>query len=130
MTLRSAITLFGFHLINANLLALAVLYDICGNGSAVDNRSAENGVFAVDNCEDLVKLNGLAGFNVKLLDEDNVALCHAVLLAAGHDDSMLHKLTILSSGLALMGAGHIRTSDPFNAARIAYHDSLELSMFF
>ena len=33
----------------------------------------------------------LAGSLIELLNENNVTLGHAVLLAAGHDDSMLHE---------------------------------------
>ena len=92
MALSSAITLFGLHLVNANLLALAVLDDVCGNGCALDDRCGEHGVLAVDDGQNLVELNGLASLNVELFDEDDVALCDALLLAAGHDDSMLHEL--------------------------------------
>ena len=92
MALSSAVALFRLHLINANLLALAVLDDICGDACAFDNGSTENGIFLVDDCQNTVELNRLACLDIKLLNEDDIALSNTVLLAAGLDYSVLHEL--------------------------------------
>ena len=90
MTLSPAITLFGLHLVDTDLLALTVLQNVCGDACALDNGSTENGAFIVDDCEDTVELNGLACLGAELLDKDNVTLGDTVLLTAGKDNSMLH----------------------------------------
>ena len=86
MALTLAVTLLGVVLEDADLLALAVLDDGSLHGSALHNGGAEGGLFAVDDGQDLVELDGVAGFLVQLLDVDHVALSDLVLLAAGHDD--------------------------------------------
>ena len=90
MALSSAVALLGLHLVDADLCALAVLNDVCGDACAFDCRCAEGCVLAIDNSQNLVELNRLASCDIQLLNEDNVAFCYAVLLAAGNDDSMLH----------------------------------------
>ena len=90
MALSLAVALLGLHLVDADLLALAILDDVAGNDCALNNGSSENGGLFVDDCKNLVKLNGFAGFDVELLYEDNVTLGNTVLLATGYDDCMLH----------------------------------------
>ena len=88
VTLTLAVTLLGVVLEDADLLALAVLHDSGLHAGALHNGSAEGGLLAVDDGQDLVKLHGRAGFLVQLLDVDHVALGDLVLLAAGNDDSV------------------------------------------
>ena len=54
MALSPAVALFGLHLVNANLCALAALDDICGNGSAFNDGCAESSILAVDNGQNLI----------------------------------------------------------------------------
>ena len=61
MALSSAVALFRLHLINANLLALAVLDDICRDACAFDNGCAELCGLTVDNSQNLVELNRVVG---------------------------------------------------------------------
>ena len=91
MTLRSAVAFFRLHLIDTDLGGLAVLHDVCADGRALDHRLAEYNVFAVDHSQNLVKLDTVARSRVELFDEYDVALGNAVLLAAGHNDCMLHE---------------------------------------
>ena len=100
MALSSAIALFGLHLIDADLCALAGLDNVSGNACAFDNGCAELCVLAVDNSQNLIKADRLTCCNIKLLNEDNVTFCNAILLAAGHDDSMLHEQILPLQGLA------------------------------
>ena len=86
MALTLAVTLLGVVLEDADLLALAVLDDLALHRGALHHGSAEGGLVAVQDGQDLVKLHGVAGFLVQLLNVDHVALGHLVLLAAGHDD--------------------------------------------
>ena len=90
MALQTLIALLGLHLVDANLLAAAVLDDVAGDDGALDNRSAEYAACLVDDGENAVKLDGGTGLGVELLDVDDVALSHAVLLTAGLDNCMLH----------------------------------------
>ena len=96
MALRALVALLGLHLVDADLLAAAVLDDIGGDGSALDDGGAEHGVALVDDGENAVELDGSAGLGVELFDVDDVALRDAVLLTAGLDDCMLHFCFILS----------------------------------
>ena len=91
MALRSAITLFGLHLVNADLGGFAVLDDVCADGRAFDHGLTENDVLTVDHSQDLVKLDTVARSCVELFDENDVTLGDTLLLTAGHDDSMLHE---------------------------------------
>ena len=105
MTLGTTITLLGLHLVNTDLLALAVLDNACGNGSALQNRSTELAAGLVDDGENLVEDDGFTGLNVQLLDKDDVALGNTVLLAAGNDDCILHySCTCLSFCRLALGA--------------------------
>ena len=96
MALSSAVALLGLHLVDADLLALAILNDVAGNDCTLNNGSSENGGLFVDDCKNLVKLNGFAGFDVELLYEDNVTLGNTLLLQI-HTPSRLLCLTALST---------------------------------
>ena len=106
MALTTAIVLLGLVLEDQNLLALAVLHHVSGDGSALHNGSAESGVVAIQNSQNLVEGDGVAGFDIQLLDVEGIALGHLILLAAGHDDCVhtLH-LPFLYYGLAVGGEG-------------------------
>ena len=112
MTLGSAVAFFRLHLINANLCALAALDDISGDACAFDNGCAELCGLTVDNSQNLVELNRLAGCDIQLLNEDNVALGYALLLAAGHDYSMLHEHFLPLFRTRSWGGGHTSSSLP------------------
>ena len=97
VALCSAIAFFRLHLVDADLLALAVFDDIAGNDGVFHHGGAENSLVLVDDSQNAVKLHSLAGLDIQLLDEDDVALSHAVLLTAGNDDSVLQtRCTCLS----------------------------------
>lgn len=103
MTLTLAVTLLGVVLEDADFLALAVLDDLGLHGSALHHGGAEGGLLAVDDGQDLVELDGVAGFLVQLLDVDHVALSDLVLLAAGHDDCVHLCFNSFIYGLAVGG---------------------------
>ncbi len=88
MTLTLAVTLLGEILEDADLLALTVLDDLRGNARALDGGSAELGVLAVDDGENLVELDVVARLDGQLLDKQRVALRDVVLLPAGTADSL------------------------------------------
>ena len=71
-----------------DLLALAVLDDLSLDSRAFPHGGTELGVLAVQNCQNLVELNGFLSLSVQLLDEQDVALGNGVLLAAGHDNCL------------------------------------------
>jgi len=88
MALALVIALLGLVLVNANLLALAVLHDLGLNGCAGDDGSTELGIFAIDESENFVKDDFLTSLNGKLFDEQRVAFVHAILLTASNDDCL------------------------------------------
>ena len=112
VALSLAIAFFRLHLVDADLLAAAVLHHIGGNDCAVHGGSAENGVFTVNNGQNLVKLYCVAGLYVQLLNEDDVALRNAVLLAAGFDNCVLHACFILSFRSRCRGRGACPACEP------------------
>ena len=120
MTLTLTITLLGVVLEDADLLALAVLHDGSLDRSTLHHGSAESGLLAVDDSQDLVKLDGFAGLAGQLLDEDHVALSDLVLLAAGHDDCVHLLFQLLHFGLAVGGGARGALLDPFKAAYQVY----------
>ena len=111
MALGVAIALLGLHLVDADLLALALFQDLAGHGSAVHIGSAKGAGFSVDDGEDLVEGDGGAFLGVQLLDEDHVALRHAVLLAAGDDDCVFHAFIVPSFRARYPGSGR-KSSGP------------------
>ena len=82
MTELSLAALLGLVGEYGDLLSLAVFNYLCGNGSAVNVRSA--GLYAVISayCEDLVESDGIISVYVELLDEDLVACLYLILLSA------------------------------------------------
>ena len=74
VALCSAIAFFRLHLVDADLLALAVFDDIAGNDGVFHHGGAENSLVLVDDSQNAVKLHSLAGLDIQLLDEDDVAL--------------------------------------------------------
>ena len=86
MALTLAVALLGIVLEDADLLTLAVLDNGGLHAGALHHGGAEGGLLTVDDGQNLVKLHGVAGFLVQLLDVDHVALGYLVLLAAGHDN--------------------------------------------
>ena len=105
VALQALVALLGLHLVDADLLALAVLDDVRGDDGAVDQGSAKDAAGLVGHGEDAVELNGGTGLGVELLDVDDVALRHAVLLAAGLDDGVLHVCFIPLFKRLALGAG-------------------------
>ena len=53
-----------------------------------DHGSAELGVFAVNDRQNLIEGNGVARLDGELLNEQGVALVHNILLTAGNDDRL------------------------------------------
>ena len=115
MTLTLTITLLGVILEDADLLALAVLHDGSLNGSTLNNGSTEGCVLAVQDSQDLLELNGFAGLDGQLLDEEHVALCDLVLLTAGHDDCVHFFFNSFIYGLAVGGGASGRTCRPIQS---------------
>jgi len=102
MALTLTVTLLGIVLEDTNLLTLTVLDDLGLHGSTSHDGSAEGGLFAVQNCQDLVELHGVTGLVVQLFNENHVALCDLVLLAASFNNCM-HMFQLLQYGLAVGG---------------------------
>lgn len=85
----------------------------------------------VDDSQNAVKLHSLAGLDIQLLDEDDVALGHAVLLTAGNDDSVLQtRCTCLSVESRSCGREEASALYPLNAALTVYHSTTYLSTVF
>ena len=68
MALLGLGVLLGTELDDGNLLALAVLQNLSLDGSASNHGSAELGVLAVHDCQDLIEGDGGVGFSVQLLN--------------------------------------------------------------
>ena len=79
------LALLSLVLQDMDLLALAVLDDLSLDSGALNNGSADLGVFAVQDSQN-VELNGSLSFSVQLLDVQDIALSNGVLLATGHDN--------------------------------------------
>ena len=92
---------FRLHLVYADLSASACLYDIGSDNCSVYCRIAEYCFVIVDNCENIVECDFLAGTCFELFDENDVALCNTVLFTAGNDYCMLHNI-ILSFKVSLL----------------------------
>ena len=97
MTDLLLLALLGLVLQNVDLLALAVLDDLSLNSGTLNNGSADLGVLAVQDSQDLLELDGSLSFSVQLLDVEDVALGNGVLLAASHDNCfhLFHLLYIV-----------------------------------
>ena len=80
------LTLLGLVLDDVDLLALAVLNDLSLDDSTFNNGSADLGILAVQDSQNLLELDGLLSLNVQLLDVQDITLSHGVLLTAGHDN--------------------------------------------
>ena len=128
MALTLAVTLLGVVLEDADLLALAVLDDLALHRGALHHGSAEGGLVAVHDGQDLVKLHGVAGFLVQLLDVDHVALGHLVLLAASHDDCVHCVVSTPSLRARCRGRSRRTLIDPFKAAQLVYQPKSEKSI--
>ena len=117
VTLSALITLFGLHLVNADLLALAVLHNTGGNGSAGNYGSAENAAVVIQNSQNPIEGNGLTGFGVHLLNVDDIALGNRILLAAYNNNSGFHEMHLpLYKSLALGAKACALLACPFKAA--------------
>ena len=128
MALGAAIAFFGLHLEDADLLAEAVLDHIGGDGSALDNRSAELGAVLVDHSQNAVKLHGVASGNIQLLNEEDIALSHTVLLTAGLDNRMFHCHISSFLQVSLSQVKGFFLINLLNAALIDYHTGSSLSI--
>ena len=103
MALTAAVVLLGLVLEHQDLLALAVLHHVGGDGGARYGGCAEGGLIPVQDGQDLVEGDGVAGFRVQLIDVEGVALGHLVLFAAGLDDRVHICTPFLYYGLAVGG---------------------------
>ena len=121
MALLGLGVLLGAVLEDNDLLALAVLQDLSFHGSASDHGSTELGIFAVQNCQNLIEGHGGVGFSVQLFNVEDVAFLDAVLLAAGHDNCLHFICTYLFCRLALEVFGHTNTST--SSMRLSYYSS-------
>jgi hypothetical protein len=66
VALFAAVALLRVHLVNDDLLALAVFHDLTGYGSAGNGGSAESLYTVAGDGQDLVKGNGLVSLNGEL----------------------------------------------------------------
>ena len=80
------LVLLGLVADDVDLLALAVLDALCLDAGTLNNGSAELGVLAVQDSQDLLELHSLHSFATQLLNEQDIALGNSVLLAASHDN--------------------------------------------
>ena len=92
MTLAFTVALFGGVLEDADLLALTVLNDGSFYLCALHYGSTKLGVFAVNDCQNLVKSNCITSFNVQLFDEENITFGNVVLLTTSCDNSLHYSL--------------------------------------
>ena len=90
------LTLLGLVLDDVDLLALAVLNDLSLDDSTFNNGSADLGILAVQDSQN-VELNGSLSFSVQLLDVQDIALSNGVLLATGHDNCFHFSIHLLYS---------------------------------
>ena len=85
------LVLLGLVLQDMDLLALAVLNDVGGNGSALNVGSAAGERIAQLKGENLIKGNRFPLVYFELFDEDDVAFRDLVLLSAGFDNCVHEK---------------------------------------
>ena len=88
MTDLLLLVLLSLVLQDVNLLALAVLDDLSLDSCTFNDRSADLGVLAVQNCQDLLKLDGLLSLDIQLLDLQDITLSDGVLLATSNDNCL------------------------------------------
>ena len=79
------------------LLALAILDDLGLDGSAFHQGSADLGVFAIQDSQNLLEVDGGFCLSVQLLNVENITLSNGVLLTTGHDNCfhLFHLLYIV-----------------------------------
>ena len=80
MTHLALLVLLGLVLEDDQLLSLAVLDDLSLDSCTLDNGSTDLRVFAVQNCQNLVELNGLLCLSVLLLVVENLYRMFVVLV--------------------------------------------------
>ena len=88
MAQRALAALLGLIGEDGDFLALAVLDDPRFHGGALDVRRADFQFFVVMQGDDLIKGHGGFLGSIQLFHEQNVAVLHFVLLAAGFDDGV------------------------------------------
>ena len=96
MALLTTVALLRLHLVDDNLLLLAVLLNSTSYSCALNIRSTNLQLSAFANCQNLVKCNGSAVFNAKLLNVDYVTFGYLVLLATGYNKCIQCGSTSLS----------------------------------
>ena len=111
-----AVVLLGAHLVNDDLLGLAVLQNLSLDLCAFDCRSAELAVVLVDYSDDLVKYDLVFSLNRKRLNKNSVALLDAILLSACFDNCVHCDFTSYLFRDSLSGAEHSSLAGPFKAA--------------
>ncbi len=116
---------------NVDLLALAVLNDICNNGCAINIRSAYDKTCIAGNSKQFVKCNLVAFVHVELLNKENVALVDLVLLSACFDNCKHEKhLTFIYDSLNKGRRIHALKKAQFHAANYYTIIKMELSILF
>ena len=119
MALLLLLALLGLVLEHSDLLSLAVLYDLSLDSCALNQGSTDLGVLTVQDSQDLLELYLSFSFHVQLLDVQNIALGHGVLLATGNDNCFHFHFTyfIFVDSLLLGAVRFGRTNlSPFDAA--------------
>ena len=120
MTLTLVIALLGLVLVDTDLLALAVLNDSGLHLRALHHRSAELGVFAVNDRQNLIEGNGVARLDGELLNEQGVALVTTYCLPPVTMIACIACTSFLNYGLAVGGVRKVskpsETLSPFKAA--------------
>ena len=86
MTLLLLFVLLGLVLEDGDLLSLAVLDSLSLYGSTLHNGSADLGVFAVQNCQNLVELYSSFCLNLQLFDVQDITFGYGLLLTTGYDN--------------------------------------------
>src|SRR5699024_9405638 len=127
MAHAASTVLFGTIGDDVQLLALAILDDLGGNGSALHNGSAHLDRALLAHSEDLIELHFGVSFSVQLLDVDDVALLHAVLLTAGNDDCVHKFLPFLCTRWP---SGQARDPGPFQAPTPSGVDSIPETLLY
>jgi|GEM_PF-4846866 len=81
MTVVALVVFPALELHDLNLAVAALGEDFGRDTAALDPRRAHFDFVAVGNQQDLIKLHGLAGLGIELLDAQHVALSDPILLA-------------------------------------------------
>jgi len=86
MTALDTVALAGLHLKDADFVAFLCLHYLCLDRCALDERTANLGIFAIRREEDVLQLHCRACLAFDLFSRDRVTDGYAMLLTADADD--------------------------------------------